>query len=48
VAHSIAAVRDLGAALQAHYAGTPVEIWACAIPEAGMLVQAAEGAVDRV
>jgi fucokinase len=48
VAHSIAAVRDLGAALQAHYAGTPVEIWACAIPEAGMLVQAAEGPVDRV
>jgi fucokinase len=49
VARSITAVRDLAAALKAHYEGTPVEIWVCAIPEAGMLVQAtAAGAVDRV
>ncbi len=49
VARSIAAVRDLAAALQAHYDGTPVEIWDCAVPEAGMLVHAlTPGAVDRV
>jgi fucokinase len=49
VARSIAAVRDLAAALKAHYDGTPVEIWDCAVPEAGMLVHAlTPGAVDRV
>jgi fucokinase len=49
VARSIAAVRDLAAALKAHYDGTPVEIWDCDIPEAGMLVHAlTPGAVDRV
>ena len=49
VARSIAAVRDLAAALTAHYEGTPVEIWECAIPEAGMLVQSrASAQLDRV
>jgi fucokinase len=49
VARSIAAVRDLAAALQAHYEGTPVEIWDCAISEAGMLVQSLTAdVVDRV
>jgi hypothetical protein len=42
-------VHDLAAALKAHYAGTPVEIWDCAIPEAGMLVHSvSSGVVDRV
>jgi fucokinase len=49
VARSIAAVRDLAAALKSHYAGTPVEIWDCAVPEAGMLAHAQmSGVVDRV
>jgi fucokinase len=49
VAHSITAVRDLAAALKAHYEGTPVEIWECDIPESGMLVQSmTSGMVDRV
>jgi len=37
IARSIGAVRDLAAALAANYPGTPVEIWACGIPDAGML-----------
>jgi fucokinase len=49
VTRSIAAVRDLAAALKTHYEGTPVEIWKCDIPEAGMLVHSLPtGAVDRV
>ncbi|CAG0927569.1 fucokinase [Thermoflexales bacterium] len=49
VARSRAAVRELAAELKAHYQGTPVEIWECAIPEAGMLVQTlVPGVVDRV
>ena len=49
VARSIAAVRDLAAALKAHYEGTPVEIWECDIPESGMLVHSLlSDAVDRV
>jgi len=49
VAHSIAAVRDLAAALKAHYQGTPVEIWECDIPESGMLVHSiVSGVIDRV
>jgi fucokinase len=39
VARSIGAAHDLAAALEARYPGTPVEIWACGIPEAGMLTQ---------
>ena len=39
IARNIGAVRDLAAALAAHYPGTPVEIWECGIPEAGMVVQ---------
>jgi fucokinase len=49
VARSLAAVRDLAAVLKAHYEGTPVDIWECNIPEAGMLVQSkVSDAVDRV
>ncbi|HTP10365.1 MAG TPA: L-fucokinase [Anaerolineae bacterium] len=49
VARSITAVRDLAAALKSHYVGTPVEIWECDIPEAGMLVQSqVSSVVDRV
>lgn len=49
VARSLAAARDLAAALTAHYAGTPVEIWPCAIPDSGMLLQSASaGVIDRV
>lgn len=40
VARSIGAARDLAAALEARYPGTPVEMWACGVPEAGMLTQA--------
>jgi len=39
VARSIGAAHDLAAALEARYPGTPVEIWACGIPEVGMLTQ---------
>jgi fucokinase len=39
VAKSIGAARDLANTLAAHYPGTPVEIWDCSIPEAGMLAQ---------
>ncbi len=39
IARSIAAARDLSAALAHHYQGTPVEIWPCGIPESGMLGQ---------
>jgi fucokinase len=49
VARSSAAVRDLAAALRAQYEGTPVEIWECDIPDAGMLVEMQiADAVDRV
>ncbi len=49
VARHISAVRDLAAALKAHYEGTPVEIWECDIPDSGMLVQSQlSDAVDRV
>jgi fucokinase len=49
VARSISAVRELTAALKSHYEGTPVEIWDCDIPEAGMLVQTQlAGVVDGV
>ena len=40
IARSIAAVRDLAAALANNYHSTPVEIWECGIPESGMLKQA--------
>ena len=39
IARNIGAARDLAAALATHYQGTPVEIWECSIPEAGMVVQ---------
>jgi mevalonate kinase len=39
VAKSIGAVRDLAHTLAVHYPGTPVEIWECSVPEAGMLAQ---------
>jgi fucokinase len=39
IARSIGVARDLAAALETRYPGTPVEIWACGIPEAGMLTQ---------
>jgi fucokinase len=39
VARSISAARELAVALAANYQGTPVEIWKCGIPEAGMLTQ---------
>jgi len=39
VARSIGAAHDLAAALETRYPGTPVEIWACGIPEVGMLTQ---------
>jgi fucokinase len=39
IARSISAVRDLSAALATSYPGTLVEIWACGIPESGMLAQ---------
>jgi hypothetical protein len=39
IVRSISAVRDLSAALATSYLGTTVEIWACGIPESGMLVQ---------
>jgi fucokinase len=49
VARSITAVRNLAAALRAHYHDTPVEIWDCDIPESGMLVHSLlSDAVDRV
>lgn len=39
VARSVAAVRELSAALAARYTGTPVEVWTCAVPEDGLLIQ---------
>ena len=46
VARSIQSVRDLSAALATRYLGTPVEIWTCAVPDAGMVVEVA-GRVSR-
>jgi fucokinase len=43
IARSIGAVRDLASTLAASYPGTPVEIWACGIPEVGMLTQRLDG-----
>lgn len=39
VARSVAAVRQLSAALAARYTGTPVEVWTCAVPDDGLLIQ---------
>jgi fucokinase len=39
IARHIGAARDLAAELATHYQGTPVEIWECGIPDAGMVVQ---------
>ena len=38
IARSIAAAQDLSATLASTYQGTPVEVWACGIPESGILV----------
>lgn len=39
IARSVAAVRELSAALAARYTGTPVEVWTCAVPDDGLLIQ---------
>jgi fucokinase len=47
VARDGQAVRDLPGALAARYPGTPVAVWPCGIPGAGVVVRAGEGKEGR-
>ena len=42
IAHSAEKAQELRAVLQRKYRGTPVEVWECAIPEAGMIIDRRE------